>query len=53
MQGHKTNNELQRLKKNPHFFHGRAMKSTGRLERLSEVHKVISLSQRAFNMEGG
>ncbi len=23
------------------------------LERLSEVHKVISLSQRAFNMEGG
>lgn len=23
------------------------------LERLSEVHKVISLSQRAFTMEGG
>lgn len=23
------------------------------LKRLSEVHKVISLSQRAFNMEGG
>lgn len=23
------------------------------LRRLSEVHKVISLSQRAFNMEGG
>lgn len=32
------------------------MKLTGRvevLERLSEVHKVISLSQRAFTMEGG
>lgn len=49
-----TCNDKKTNKKN--FFLGLAMKLTGWvevLERLSEVHKVISLSQRAFTVEGG
>lgn len=35
------------------WFSGETNRDVEVLERLSEVHKVISSSQRAFNMEGG